>query len=255
MVSLTSSRRDVAVVTGGNRGIGLGLATGMAKAGRDVCIWGRDAEAGKAALPELRSYGTRVEWQSCDITEEAQVVAAFGHTVERFGRVDACFANAGATIALLPFVDLELDLWRRTTALNLDGTMLVLREAARHMIARGQGGSLVVTSSIAGIHGAARNEAYATCKAGLIGLSRSLAVELARYRIRCNALVAGWTDTDMNEMVKANTRWNEAIMSRVPVGRWGTIDDFHALAAYLGAREPLYHTGDEIVIDGGYTKF
>jgi NAD(P)-dependent dehydrogenase (short-subunit alcohol dehydrogenase family) len=246
---------EVAVVTGGNGGIGLGLARGLALAGADVCIWGRDRTKNLAASVELRQYGTRVEAFVCDVSNETEVVSTFERTLQRLGKVDACFANAGRSSRLVSFVDLDLETWRRTFAVNLDGAMLTLREAARHMVTRNQGGSLIAVSSTSAIHGAPRNHAYAASKTGLLALTRSLAVELARYGIRCNSLLPGWTDTDMLSPGRTNKDFVEATTHRTPVRRWANPDEFGAVAVYLARRDLTFHTGDELVVDGGYTRY
>jgi NAD(P)-dependent dehydrogenase (short-subunit alcohol dehydrogenase family) len=143
----------VALVTGGNGGIGLGLAQGLVKAGADVAIWGTNVDKSADAvrhLESLRGSGSILALR-CDITDEAQVVGAFADTVEHFGKVDSVFANAGIPGASPRFVDLSLDEWRRVMAVNLDGTFLTLREGARHLVARDQGGALIALSSIAAL--------------------------------------------------------------------------------------------------------
>jgi NAD(P)-dependent dehydrogenase (short-subunit alcohol dehydrogenase family) len=245
----------VVLVTGGNRGIGLGMAHGLAASGADVCIWGRDAAANAAAVDELRTHGTRVDALVCDVADEAAVVATFAETVTRFGKVDSCFANAGAGFGLSPFVDLDLAQWHRTLAVNLDGTMLTLREAARHMVARGEGGSLVGVSSTGAMYGCTANEAYSVAKAGIIALVRGLAVELARYGIRCNTILPGWTETEMTEPARGSAKFLDATMARTPARRWAVPADLAPAAVFLAGKEPLVHTGDELLIDGAYTKF
>lgn len=246
---------EVAVVTGGNSGIGLGMARGLVSAGAAVCIWGRRHERNQAAVESLSGPGRDVTAIECDVSSEEAVRAAFAQTVERCGHVDACFANAGAAPGFVPFVDLELDTWRRSMSVNLDGAMLTLREAARHMVERGDGGSLVVVSSTAAMQGAPMNQSYSVAKAGLVALARGLAVELARHRIRVNALLPGWTDTDMLAWGHENQKFRDSTIARTPVRRWADPGEFGAVAAYLARRDLTFHTGDEMVVDGGYTKF
>jgi len=246
---------EVALVTGGNGGIGLGMARGLAAAGAAVCIWGRDKDKNAAARADLAETGADVDALVCDVSVEDQVVDAFAQTLERFGKVDACFANAGSGVGVVPFVELDLERWRRSMAVNLDGAMLTLREAARHMVTRGEGGSLVAVSSTSAIHGAPSNASYAVPKTALLALTRSLAVELARYRIRCNALMPGWTDTDMLAWGRQNPKFVENTIARTPVRRWADPAEFGAVAVYLARRDLTFHTGDELVVDGGYTRF
>ena len=164
------------------------------------------------------------------------------------------FANAGVG-GLSPFVDMSLAEWRRVMSVNLDGAFLTLREGARHLVERGEGGSLVAVSSVSAVHGAPRQEHYAASKTALLALVRGLAVELARHRIRCNSIMPGWTATEMLEPGMGNTKWVDAILRRTPVRRWGEPDDFGAIAAYLADPALTFHTGDSIVVDGGYSVF
>lgn len=186
---------QVALVTGGNSGIGLGLATGLARAGSAVCIWGTNAGKNAAALETLRSTGTDVMAMIVDVSEERAVEDGMNVIVSRYGRLDSCFANAAVTgkWGNPRFVDSTLEAWRAEMAVNLDGTYLTLRAAARQMIAQGTGGSLVGTSSLAAEFGAPREAGYAAAKAAILALMRTLAVELGKYNIRANALLPGWT--------------------------------------------------------------
>ena len=248
-------RGEVGLITGGNRGIGLGMAHGLAAAGADVCIWGRDGERNSVAAEELRAHGTRVEAIECDVADADAVASAFDATVARLGKVDSCFANAGVQAGIGPFVGQDIDLWRRTIAVNLEGAVLTFQAAARHMIERGEGGSLVAVSSVSAIHGAPFNQPYAASKTALLAVIRGLAVELARYRIRCNSILPGWTDTEMLEGGKANEKFVQATTQRTPVRRWATPSDLGPVAVFLASREVGFHTGDELVVDGGYTRF
>lgn len=246
---------EVVLITGGNGGIGLGMARGVAEAGARVAIWGRNAEKNAAAVEDLRGRGAEAEAFTCDVASEDDIVATFAATIERFGKVDACFANAGVGGNGSAFVDLTLEEWRRVMAVNLDGVMVTLREAARHMVERGEGGALVCVSSTSAYHGAPRNQPYATGKTALLGLSRTLAVELARHGIRCNAVCPGWTDTDMLGPAREWERFVNATVGRTPVRRWAEPDEFGPVAVYLAQKALTFHTGDELVVDGGYTKF
>jgi NAD(P)-dependent dehydrogenase (short-subunit alcohol dehydrogenase family) len=244
-----------ALVTGANSGIGLGFAEGLAEAGADVCIWGRNAEKNQQAAEHLRQYGTRILAMQCDVGDEQQVEACFAETVESLGAVHACFANAGVGVRGTPFVEMTIEEWRDIFRVNMEGAFFTLRTAARHMIDRGEGGSLVVTSSGSAIFGIQRGEHYSATKSGLIGIVRSLAVELARYGIRANAVVPGWIETPMTAGAFGNEKFVQAVLRRVPMRRWGQPSDFSALAVYLASDASAYHTGDSFVIDGGYACF
>jgi len=245
----------VVLVTGGNGGIGLAMAQGCAAAGADVAIWGTNAAKNAAAAEKLRAHGTKVAAFEVSVSDEAAVADGFARTIQALGRVDACFANAGIGGMTPSFMELGLDEWRRVMAVNLDGAFLTLREAARHMTLRGGGGSLVVTGSLAGIEGAARNEHYGASKGGVLSMMRAIAAELGKDGIRCNSVTPGWIETDMTELLFNNPRFNDRVMPRVQVRRWGKPEDFAGIAVYLASDASRFHTGDSIVIDGGYAIF
>jgi len=246
----------VALVTGGNSGIGLGMAEGLAKAGADVCIWGTNEAKNEAAQKQLEAHGGRVFALRCDVSDEAQVEASFKETVDKLGKVDSCFANAGVGGGSgLPFYEQPTDAWRRVWAVNLDGAFFTLRAAAKHMVERGEGGRLVGTSSASAIDGAPRGQAYAASKGALVAVMNGLAVELARYGVTANTITPGWIETPMTQRSVGNEKFENAVIKRVPFRRWGTGEDFAGVAVYLASDASKYHTGDNFVIDGGYTRF
>jgi NAD(P)-dependent dehydrogenase (short-subunit alcohol dehydrogenase family) len=245
----------VVVVTGGNSGIGLGMAEGCAKAGADVSVWSRRADRNEQACERLRAHGVRASGFVCDVAEEASIQAAIAGTIAEHGRVDACVASAGAPGYTSPLIDVSLEKWRSVTAVSLDGVFLTFREVARRMIEQGEGGALVAVSSTSAIHGAQRNHAYAASKTGLLGLTRALAVELARHKIRVNAILPGWTKTEMASGAFENDKFRDATTSRTPVRRWAEPEEFEAVGAYLCDPSLTFHTGDHLTVDGGYTIF
>lgn len=244
----------VAVVTGGNAGIGLGIARGIARAGGSVAIWSRRAERNAAAVGDLESLGGEAFAVECDITDEEQVAASMQATVEHFGRMDCMVANAGIS-GRQPFVEMTLDEWRRVLRTNLDGAFLCLRQAARVLVAQEEGGSLVGVSSTSAVHGAPGQEHYAASKTAMLALMRSLAVELARYGIRCNSLLPGWTETELTEGARGHEKFVRNTTQRTPLRRWATMHDYEAIGAFLADPSISFHTGDSIVADGGYTVF
>jgi hypothetical protein len=245
----------VALVTGGNGGIGLAMAEAMAKAGADVCIWGSSSDKTAAAGAQLEAHGTRVLAQVCDVSDESAVEASFAETLSTLGRVDACFANAGVSGRATSFLEMSTEEWRRVLSVNLDGVFYTLRGVARHMVERGGGGSLAVTSSLASIEGQPRGEHYAASKGGVVSMMRALAVELGRYQIRANAILPGWIETDMTRDWMAQDVVQERVLKRVPSRRWGQPTDFGAIAVYLASDASAYHSGDTLLIDGGYALF
>ena len=247
----------VALITGGNSGIGLGMAEALAAAGAGVAIWGTNEDKNKAALGKLEAHGAPALALRCDVADEAAVDRGFAETVAALGRVDACFVNAGVSGrgGATAFAQMSTEEWRRVMSVNLDGAFFTLRAAARHMTERGDGGSLIVTASLAAISGAARGEHYAATKGALISMMRSLAVELARYKVRANAILPGWIDTPMTEKALHGEAFNAKVLPRVPMRRWGVGGDFGGIAVYLTSDASAYHSGDTFVIDGGYLIF
>jgi NAD(P)-dependent dehydrogenase (short-subunit alcohol dehydrogenase family) len=247
----------VALVTGGNSGIGLGMAKAVAAAGADVAIWGTNAEKNAAAREAIAAAGTRVIALQCDVGDEAAVDASFARTLESFGRVDGCFANAGVSgrSGGKPFFEMAAEEWRRVLRVNLDGAFFTLRAAAKHMVQNKIEGVLAGTASLAAVEASPRSEHYAASKGGLISVMKSLAVELARYGIRAHSILPGWIDTNMTEKTLATDGFQNKVFPRVPMRRWGTGDDFGGIAVYLMSDASRYHTGDTFVIDGGYSLF
>jgi NAD(P)-dependent dehydrogenase (short-subunit alcohol dehydrogenase family) len=244
----------VALVTGGNGGIGLGMAKGLAAAGADIAIWGTNEAKNAKATAELEELGAKVAAFRCDVGDEDQVDATFAATVDALGKVDSCFANAGVG-AGGPIHEMTLDTWRSVQRINSEGVFLTFRAATRHLIERGEGGRLIGVSSTSAIHGAARNISYAHSKTGMLGMNRALAVELARYGITVNSIVPGWIETDMTAGAFSYDRFVENVMPRIPHRRWGQPGDFSGVAVYLASGASGYHTGDAFVIDGAYTIF
>ncbi|MBY8861364.1 SDR family oxidoreductase [Nocardia sp. CA2R105] len=255
MTSLFDLTGHVALITGGNSGIGLGMAHGLAQCGADVCLWGTNAERNEAAAEELSKHGTRVRAVRCDVGDEDAVTASFAETLDHFGRVDSCFANAGTHAPDIRFVDTTLADFRSVTRVNLEGAFLTLRTAAKHMVERGGGGVLVGTSSVSSLHGTPRGQAYAASKAGLSAIIRGCAIELARYGINAHSLVVGWTETPLISREMKDPTFEQNVMKRMPQRRWGEPGDFARLAVYLAGGVGGFQTGDEIVIDGGYSIF
>lgn len=244
----------VALVTGGNGGIGLGMARGLARAGASVAIWGRDAAKNRAAADELGALGAKVAAFEVDVSREEQVVQAMRATAEGLGRIDSCFANAGFGRAR-PFLEMGLDDWNAVLAVNLTGVFLCFREAARHMVERGGGGKLVAVSSIGALHGMPSEPNYAASKGGVCALVRSAAVALARHDIQANAVQPGWIETDATAPARAHEKLERTVRQRTPARRWGSPEDLEGIAVYLASPASRFHTGDVVTVDGGYTVF
>ena len=249
----------VALVTGGNGGIGIGMADALAQAGADVVIWGNNPAKNAAAEARLSTHGRRVLVEAVDVADEAAVDAGVARAVDTFGRLDFVAANAGIGESADSFDTMSTELWRRVLAVNLDGVFWTLRAAARHMVARAAagdpGGSLLATSSTSAIHGAPKNQAYAATKGALLPMIRGIAVEYGRQGIRANAILPGWIRSDMTERLQGWDKFNDRVIGRVPMQRWGEPEDFGGLAVYLASDASRFHTGDTFTIDGGYTIY
>tara|TARA_Y100001968_G_scaffold264370_1_gene253245 strand:- start:1049 stop:1807 length:759 start_codon:yes stop_codon:yes gene_type:complete len=245
----------VFIITGGNGGIGLGLAEGIAEAGGAVAIWARNEEKNSDAVRALQDIGGEAKSYICDVSNEEEVIRTLASTVKDFGRVDGLFANAGRGGTGTPLVDTSLEDWRKVMAVNLDGVFLCLREASRQLISQGSGGSLVAVSSTSAIHGAAGNEAYGTAKTAVTGLVRALAVSLARFQIRVNCLLPGWTVTELASPAFENEFFREVTTKRTPVRRWADPSEFKEVGAFLADPSQTFHTGQQVCVDGGYTIF
>ena len=221
----------VAIITGGNSGIGLGMADALAQAGCAVSIWGRNPEKNTRASARLRAHGGAVDTRLCDVSDRKAVEASFAATLAEFGRIDACFANAGiGGGGRKSFVDRSEEEWRRMFAVNLDSVFHLFQFAARHMMDRAASGDafgrLVATSSTASIFGTARNEHYAATKAAMNALVRALAVELARCGITANAILPGWIRSEMTAEIMTNEKFVSNVMPRIPMRRFGEPEDF-----------------------------
>ena len=245
----------VVVVSGGNAGIGLGFARGVARAGGDVVIWGRRDHKNAAAADSLAEFGGRVFTQSVDVSDEARVVAAMAEVVEAMGRVDGVIANAGLMTNERTFVEMSSDAWNALLAVNQHGAFFTMREGARHMKRRydagDPGGSLLFCASLSALTGSPGMEHYNASKGAMVAMSRGIAVEGGRYGIRCNVVCPGFTLTETVDLpddhpVKQHfTQYN-------PMQRAGRASDFEGIAVYFMSDEASYHTGDVVVIEGGW---
>lgn len=245
----------VALITGGNSGIGIGMARGLAAHGADIAIWGTNPEKNAAATAELAATGRRVHAEVCDVGDHEAVVAAFAATVSALGRVDSCFVNAGVSSRARSFASMPPEEWRRVMQVNLDGAFSTAQCFVNHAVERGGGGSVVFTTSGSAFFGQQKGQNYGGSKAGLIALMKGIAVEHARDGIRANAILPGWVMTDLASPALTWDRFVEKNLPRVPMRRWGDPDDFAGIAVYLASRAAAYHTGDVITIDGGYHSF
>lgn len=254
MASFLDLSGQTVVVTGGNNGIGLGMARGLAQAGASVAIWGRNAERNQQAVKELGKLSEVVAF-TCDVSEPQQVGEAMADTLARFGHLDGMIANAGISGTKAPFHEIPIEDFRKVAAVNVDGVVLSFQAAIKQMLKQGKGGSLVAVSSLAGIEGAGGNLPYGATKGAVLAIMRGVATEYGRHGIRANAILPGWIATDMTSKAVGNDVFTEKVIKRVPFRRWGTPEDFAAAAVYLIGPGSTYTNGQQFVIDGGYSVF
>lgn len=259
MTNLFDLSGRVALITGGNGGIGLGMATGLAQHGCEVSIWGTNEEKNATALETLKALGPKVTALKCDVSNQSEVEDCFSETLSNHGRVDGCFANAGIGSRGNRFDDIEKEEWDRIVDVNLNGVFYTFRCAAKHMRERaGNGdafGRLVATASLAAVSGQAKGEHYAATKGGLVAMIKALAVEYARYNVTAHTILPGWIETAMTEGAFGWDKFVENVMPRIPMRRWGKPEDFAAIAVYIMSEASAYHSGDNFLIDGGYSVY
>lgn len=246
----------VVVITGGNSGIGLGFARGLAKAGGDVVIWGRRADKNEEAAAELRALGAKVLAQAVDVSDEAAVVASMADAVKQMGRVDGVIANAGIMNAAKSFTDMTGELYRRLIEINQFGAFYAAREGARHMRARAEagdpGGSIVFCASLSALTGSVAMQHYNASKGAMASMARGIAVEMGKYGIRCNTVCPGYTISDTVKDTGPGTPLGDQVRERNPLGRFGTAEDFEGIGVYFMSDASRFHTGDLVKIDGGW---
>jgi len=254
----------VALVTGGNSGLGLGFATGIAKCGGDVVIWSRRQDRNEVAAERLRAYGVRVHHQAVDVTEEEQVVDGMKAAVAAMGRLDCVISNAGISSRPDSFVNMTTEMYLEMISVAQHGAFFTFREGIRHMLDRhaksDPGGSLLGCGSLSAIRGIPTMEHYAAAKGAIVAMIKSLAVEFGPYGIRANAVLPGQIKTNLGgreswpeERERERATRDQVVAERTPLRRLGTTADLEGIAAYLMSDAAAWHTGDVITLDGGIT--
>ncbi len=252
MTDLFDLSGRVAVVTGGNGGIGLGMARGLAEAGAAVMVAGRNPEKNAAAAAELAGLGAEADSVALDVTEAASCQAMVTAAVARFGRLDILVNNAGINIRKQP-EDYALAEWHKVVDTNLTGTFLCA-QAAYPELCRAGGGKIVNIGSMMSIFGAAFASAYAASKGGVVQLTKALATSWGKDNIQVNAVLPGWIDTELTRRGRAEIAGlHERVLARTPAGRWGDPADHAGIAVFLASRASDFLTGAAIPLDGGYS--
>jgi len=242
----------VAIVTGGNGGIGLGMARGLADAGADVAVVGRNEDKSKAAVAELATRGVPAIAVATDVTDKDAVGRMVERVKRELGRVDILVNNAGINIRKPPQV-LELEEWSSVIDTNLTSAFLCSKAVHPLMKAAG-GGKVINIGSMMSIFGASFAPAYAASKGGIVQFTRACACAWAADNIQANAILPGWIDTDLTKRARVEVGGlHERVLSRTPAARWGAIDDFAGIAVFLASVASDFVTGAAIPVDGGYS--
>jgi 2-dehydro-3-deoxy-D-gluconate 5-dehydrogenase len=242
----------VAIVTGGNGGIGLGMARGLAAAGANIAIVGRNDAKSAAAVAELGQQGAKAIFISADVTDKAAVADMVERTVREFGRIDILVNNAGINIRKSPHA-LDLDEWDSVIRTNLTSAFLC-SQAVHPAMKEAGGGKIINIGSMMSIFGASFAPAYAASKGGIVQFTRSCAVAWAADNIQVNAVLPGWIDTDLTRRAREQIDGlHDKVLARTPAARWGASDDFAGVAVFLSSPASDFMTGTAIPVDGGFS--
>nr|WP_055507003.1 SDR family NAD(P)-dependent oxidoreductase [Nonomuraea pusilla] len=240
-----------ALVTGASKGIGRAIALAYAEAGADVALVSRSAETLAEVAKEVEARGRRAVVVPADLTDREAAAGAVHAAIDALGHLDVVVNNAGGSNFLVEFKDLRLSGWDKLMRLNLDSAMAVCHAVAGHLLSRG-GGSVINVASVAAL-GAPFLAPYAAAKAGLVALTKTLAVEWAQAGVRVNALCPGWTATDLNRSLWEDESASAATVASVPMRRWGTPEEMAYPAVFLASPAAAYVTGQVLFVDGGAT--
>lgn len=248
-MDLFSLRGKVALVTGASRGLGKALAEAMAGAGATVVLAARDTDRLSAVAQQIVSGGGVAHCEAFDLTDERAVLAVVPRILERFGHLDILLNNAGLCI-WSEFLTSSTEVWRRTLETNLTAPYLLAREAARPMVAQGWG-RIINIGSYVSVLGRERLQAYVASKHGIAGLTKSLAGELGRHGVTCNAIAPGFFLTDMAEPVTRDPQRMQVFTDCIAMGRWGRPAELAGAAIFLASEAGSYVNGHVLHVDGG----
>jgi 2-deoxy-D-gluconate 3-dehydrogenase len=251
-MSLFDLKGKVALVTGGNGGIGLGMARGMAEAGANIMIAGRNTEKSKGAAAELAKLGIKTAVVSLEASDENSCKAVVDKTVQEFGRLDILVNNAGMNIRKQP-EQYSMAEWRQILSVNLDSAFYV-SHAAYPALKKSGSGKIINIGSMMSIFGAPFSAPYAASKGGIVQMTKALATAWAKDNIQVNAILPGWIDTELTQQARRDVDGlHDRVLARTPAGRWGRPDDFSGIAVFLASKGSDFVTGSAIPVCGGYS--
>ena len=252
--SLFDLNGRVAVVTGGNRGIGRAMALGLARAGASVAVLARNAEHNQLVLAELTNIGKPTQVLPLDVTDRAALAAAVAEVERVLGGIDILVNNAGVVALTGGVLNETADIWDKTIETHLNASFLLSQLVAKSMVGRKSGGKIINLASMYSIFGSGLVPSYSAAKGAIVQLTKSLAIELAPYNIQVNAIAPGWMETDMTAAVRSSAM-NDEIIARTPAKRWGKADEIIGATVFLSSRGADFITGATLPVDGGYSIY
>jgi 2-dehydro-3-deoxy-D-gluconate 5-dehydrogenase len=250
--NLFELKGKVAIITGGNGGIGFGMATGLVSAGATIVVAARNSQKSADAVKKLEVMGGSAVAIDVEVTDEASCKNLINQVAERFGRIDILANNAGINIRKQP-QNYSLDEWKSVIDINLQSAFLLSKEVYPHM-AKQRSGKIINTGSMTSIFGAPYSAAYGASKGGIVQLTQALACAWAKDNIQVNAILPGWIDTNLTIQARKDVpTLHDSVLARTPEGRWGRPEDLSGIAVFLASAASNFITGAAIPVDGGYS--
>jgi 2-dehydro-3-deoxy-D-gluconate 5-dehydrogenase len=252
VTSLFDLSGRIAVVTGGNGGIGRAIALGLAQAGASVAVLARNEDKNRVVLAELQGIGRPALVSRLDVTDRAALAPAVEQVERALGGIDILVNNAGIAVLTGGVLNETVDIWDNTIETHLNACFLLSQLVAKSMVNRKSGGKIINLASMYSIFGSGVVPSYSAAKGAIVQLTKSMAIELACHNIQVNAIAPGWIETDMTAPVR-DSPMNDAILARTPANRWGKTDEIIGAAVFLASRGADFITGVTLPVDGGYS--